>query len=267
MIPYDVKSAGAFTLSRIVSYRDRARLPSLFLFLPVSSHISNVILWRGMVAYVNSPTRSVATCNELVCKTTNTQEIEASRATCLLHFRASLHRCSTHPCTAASSLLPCMLFLTLEMPKTTVSPVFQLWYLPCGAMLRFKRDGWSDTTAAPFLVWARRTWTQFMRAQAWLLPHTSCVLCLSSQELCLRPLFQADFGMDGDPFPGTSRFCSNSSNTLDFAVNCAQIQARGPECDSTYSLHRDKACVQWRQQKQQCIWTEYYYPSEGTCLS
>lgn len=185
-----------------------------------------------MVAYVNSPTRSVAICNELVCKITNTQEIEASRATCLLHFRASLHRCSAHPCTVESSLLPCMLFLTLETPPTTttttVSPAFQLQYLPCAAMLRLKRDGWSDTTAAPFLLWARWSWAQFMRAQAWLLPHTSCVPCLSSQESCLRPLFQADLGTDGEPCPSRSHLCSNSSNKLDFVVNCARVLARGP---------------------------------------
>lgn len=52
-----------------------------------------------------------------------------------------MHRCRAHPCTVESSLLLCMLFLTLATPTTTVWLTLQLHPLACTAMFWFKHDG------------------------------------------------------------------------------------------------------------------------------
>lgn len=48
---------------------------------------------------------------------------------------------------------------------------FQPKHLPRTSMYCFKREGWSNTTTMHFLVQERQSQTQFMRAQAQLLPY------------------------------------------------------------------------------------------------
>lgn len=122
-------------------------------------------------------------------QTANTQE-EGNQLQHLFMFTAVQCLCSgvQHPCSVKSSLLVCMLFLTVEMPTVAIWLVFQLQQVPCAAMFWLKCEGQLTTRSVLFLVLARWSWTWFMLAQARLIPHLNCTV-LSTQEPCPRPPF------------------------------------------------------------------------------
>lgn len=74
--------------------------------------------------YTCTQSDTVGDMHQVALQTTKTEEEEeeASCVTCqhLPQFRASMHQCRTHLCTIMSSLLLCMLFLTLETPATAI---------------------------------------------------------------------------------------------------------------------------------------------------
>lgn len=98
----------------------------------------------------------------------NTLEEKNSCTTCLhfLQLRASLHWCRIDLCTKKYLLILRILFLTFEMPKTTL---WQTFYL-CWAMLWFKHEGQSNTKAVQFFFWGQ------MVSGTQLLPHLICTV-------------------------------------------------------------------------------------------
>lgn len=89
----------------------------------------------------------MALCIELVCKPPARKK---KRAVAALVYSG----CIECLCTSVKHILlnrvPFISFLSLDMPTSTIWTDFQ--HRPCRAM---RRDGWSNTRAAQFLVWAR----------------------------------------------------------------------------------------------------------------